>query len=357
LADAFIEIASVSKSFGSVTAVDNISLSIRKGEFFSLLGPSGCGKTTLLRILGGFETPSDGKVMIEGQEVTHMPAHLRSTNMVFQNYAIFPHLNVEQNVAYGLRQQKLSREAQAEKVSAALAMVQLEGFEKRGADEMSGGQKQRVALARALIKRPKVLLLDEPLGALDKKLREEMQIELRILQQQVGITFVFVTHDQEEALTLSDRIAVMNEGRILQNAPPREIYERPCSRAVADFIGQMNLLDGVVASVDEQISVSSAALGPVSVGSNNQTVRTGDAVTLAVRPENLSLSDVPTPGGLAVTLKASAYFGDTTHYRVNPLEGDGSTLDVSQQDYQGSDRSGDQAWLHFDSSNFLLLKD
>jgi spermidine/putrescine ABC transporter ATP-binding subunit len=357
LADAFIEIASVSKSFGSVTAVDNISLSIRKGEFFSLLGPSGCGKTTLLRILGGFETPSDGKVMIEGQEVTHMPAHLRPTNMVFQNYAIFPHLNVEQNVAYGLRQQKLSREAQAEKVSAALAMVQLEGFEKRGADEMSGGQKQRVALARALIKRPKVLLLDEPLGALDKKLREEMQIELRILQQQVGITFVFVTHDQEEALTLSDRIAVMSEGRILQNAPPREIYERPRSRAVADFIGQMNLLDGVVASVDEQISVSSSALGLVSVGSNNQTVRAGDAVTLAVRPENLSLSDIPIPGGLAVTLKASAYFGDTTYYRVSPLGGDGSTLDVSQQDYQGSDRSGDQAWLHFDSRNFLLLKD
>ena len=236
-------------------------------------------------------------------------------------------------------------------------MVQLEGFEKRGADEMSGGQKQRVALARALIKRPKVLLLDEPLGALDKKLREEMQIELRILQQQVGITFVFVTHDQEEALTLSDRIAVMSEGRILQNAPPREIYERPRSRAVADFIGQMNLLDGVVASVDEQISVSSSALGLVSVGSNNQTVRAGDAVTLAVRPENLSLSDIPIPGGLAVTLKASAYFGDTTYYRVSPLGGDGSTLDVSQQDYQGSDRSGDQAWLHFESSNFLLLKD
>jgi len=358
LDDAFIEIASVSKSFGNVTAVDNISLSIRKGEFFSLLGPSGCGKTTLLRILGGFEAPTDGKVMIEEQDITHMPAHLRPTNMVFQNYAIFPHLNVEQNVAYGLRQQKLSREEQAEKVSAALTMVQLEGFEKRGADEMSGGQKQRVALARALIKRPKVLLLDEPLGALDKKLREEMQIELRMLQQQVGITFVFVTHDQEEALTLSDRVAVMNEGQILQQAPPREIYERPISRKVADFIGQMNLLDGVVVeSVGEQVVVSSAELGSVSVNANNQAVHAGDRVTLAVRPENLSLSNGPATGGLPVTLAASAFWGNTTYYRIIPEGAEGNTLDVSQQDYQGSDRSGDQAWLHFDSSNFLMLKD
>ena len=183
--NSFIDIVGVSKSFGGVKAVDDISLSVYQGEFFSLLGPSGCGKTTLLRILGGLETPGSGRVMIDGQDITDMPAHLRPTNMVFQNYAIFPHLNVEQNVAYGLRQQKLSREEQIEKVSAALAMVKLEGFEKRGADEMSGGQKQRVALARALIKRPKVLLLDEPLGALDKKLREEMQIELRMLQQQV----------------------------------------------------------------------------------------------------------------------------------------------------------------------------
>jgi len=357
LDDAFIEIANVSKSFGSVTAVDNISLSIRKGEFFSLLGPSGCGKTTLLRILGGFEVLTDGKVMIEGQDITHMPAHLRPTNMVFQNYAIFPHLNVEQNVAYGLRQQKLSREEQAEKVSAALTMVQLEGFEKRGADEMSGGQKQRVALARALIKRPKVLLLDEPLGALDKKLREEMQIELRMLQQQVGITFVFVTHDQEEALTLSDRVAVMNEGRILQQAPPREIYERPISRKVADFIGQMNLLDGVVESVSDKVVVSSVALGSVTVDANRQTVRPGDRVTLAVRPENLSLSNSPATGGLPVTLAASAFWGNTTYYRIIPEGAEGNTLDVSQQDYRGSKNSGDPAWLCFDSSDFLLLKD
>ena len=279
--NSFIDIVGVSKSFGGVKAVDDISLSVHQGEFFSLLGPSGCGKTTLLRILGGLETPGSGRVMIDGQDITDMPAHLRPTNMVFQNYAIFPHLNVEQNVAYGLRQQKLSRDEQIEKVSAALAMVKLEGFEKRGADEMSGGQKQRVALARALIKRPKVLLLDEPLGALDKKLREEMQIELRMLQQQVGITFVFVTHDQEEALTLSDRVAVMGEGRILQMDSPRQIYERPKSREVADFIGQMNLLSGVVESVGDKVTVKTQTLGDVCVENNDQDVAVGDAVTLA----------------------------------------------------------------------------
>lgn len=296
--NAFIDIVGVSKSFGSVTAVDNISLSIRQGEFFALLGPSGCGKTTLLRILGGLEMSGSGKVLIDGQDITHMPAHLRPTNMVFQNYAIFPHLNVEQNVAYGLRQQKLSREEQMEKVSSALAMVKLEGFEKRGAEEMSGGQKQRVALARALIKRPKVLLLDEPLGALDKKLREEMQIELRMLQQQVGITFVFVTHDQEEALTLSDRVAVMSEGGILQMDSPRQIYERPGSREVADFIGQMNLLEGVVQSVGDAVTVKTSTLGEVSVLENDQGVNVGDAVTLAVRPENLRLRTDSEPGSV-----------------------------------------------------------
>ena len=354
--NAFIEIIGVSKSFGSVTAVDNISVSIRQGEFFSLLGPSGCGKTTLLRILGGLEMPGGGKVMIDGQDITHMPAHLRPTNMVFQNYAIFPHLNVEQNVAYGLRQQRLSREEQMEKVSSALSMVKLEGFEKRGADEMSGGQKQRVALARALIKRPKVLLLDEPLGALDKKLREEMQIELRMLQQQVGITFVFVTHDQEEALTLSDRVAVMDEGKILQMDSPRQIYERPSSRKVADFIGQMNLLEGVVQSVGKRVTVRTSALGEVSVSENDQAVDVGDSVTLAVRPENLRLRADSEPGAVRVTLAASAFWGHTTYYRVTAADSETDSLDVAQQDYAGTGRAGDEAWLCFNPEDILLLK-
>jgi len=356
LDNSFIDIVGVSKSFGGVKAVDDISLSVHQGEFFSLLGPSGCGKTTLLRILGGLETPGSGRVMIDGQDITDMPAHLRPTNMVFQNYAIFPHLNVEQNVAYGLRQQKLSRDEQIEKVSAALAMVKLEGFEKRGADEMSGGQKQRVALARALIKRPKVLLLDEPLGALDKKLREEMQIELRMLQQQVGITFVFVTHDQEEALTLSDRVAVMGEGRILQMDSPRQIYERPKSREVADFIGQMNLLSGVVESVGDKVTVKTQTLGDVCVENNDQDVAVGDAVTLAIRPENLKLRSASAPGAVRVTLAASAFWGHTTYYRVVVTGAEGESLDVAQQDYSGSERAGDEAWLGFDQGDLLLLK-
>ena len=354
--NSFIDIVGVSKSFGGVKAVDDISLSVHQGEFFSLLGPSGCGKTTLLRILGGLETPGSGRVMIDGQDITDMPAHLRPTNMVFQNYAIFPHLNVEQNVAYGLRQQKLSRDEQIEKVSAALAMVKLEGFEKRGADEMSGGQKQRVALARALIKRPKVLLLDEPLGALDKKLREEMQIELRMLQQQVGITFVFVTHDQEEALTLSDRVAVMGEGRILQMDSPRQIYERPKSREVAVFIGQMNLLSGVVESVGDKVTVKTQTLGDVCVENNDQDVAVGDAVTLAIRPENLKLRSASAPGAVRVTLAASAFWGHTTYYRVVVTGAEGESLDVAQQDYSGSERAGDEAWLGFDPGDLLLLK-
>ncbi|MGB1447562.1 MAG: ABC transporter ATP-binding protein [Arenicellales bacterium] len=354
--NSFIDIVGVSKSFGGVKAVDDISLSVHQGEFFSLLGPSGCGKTTLLRILGGLETPGSGRVMIDGQDITDMPAHLRPTNMVFQNYAIFPHLNVEQNVAYGLRQQKLSRDEQIEKVSAALAMVKLEGFEKRGADEMSGGQKQRVALARALIKRPKVLLLDEPLGALDKKLREEMQIELRMLQQQVGITFVFVTHDQEEALTLSDRVAVMGEGRILQMDSPRQIYERPKSREVADFIGQMNLLSGAVESVGDKVTVKTPTLGDVCVENNDQDVAVGDAVTLAIRPENLKLRSASAPGAVRVTLAASAFWGHTTYYRVVVTGAEDESLDVAQQDYNGSEKAGDEAWLGFDPGDLLLLK-
>jgi len=356
LDNSFIDIVGVSKSFGGVKAVDDISLSVHQGEFFSLLGPSGCGKTTLLRILGGLETPGSGRVMIDGQDITDMPAHLRPTNMVFQNYAIFPHLNVEQNVAYGLRQQKLSRDEQIEKVSAALAMVKLEGFEKRGADEMSGGQKQRVALARALIKRPKVLLLDEPLGALDKKLREEMQIELRMLQQQVGITFVFVTHDQEEALTLSDRVAVMGEGRILQMDSPRQIYERPKSREVADFIGQMNLLSGVIESVGDKVTVKTPTLGDVCVENNDQDVAVGDAVTLAIRPENLKLRSASAPGAVRVTLAASAFWGHTTYYRVVVTGAEDESLDVAQQDYNGSEKAGDEAWLGFDPGDLLLLK-
>ncbi|MEZ5794778.1 ABC transporter ATP-binding protein [Albidovulum sp.] len=239
-----IELRDIVKRFGSLTVLRDIDFDIRQGEFFSLLGASGCGKTTLLRILAGIEQPSEGSLLIDGQPMAGVPANRRPTNMVFQSYAIFPHLNVEENIGYGLRNMRLTRpEAQA-RVAEAISLVKLDGLATRNAHQLSGGQRQRVALARALVCRPKVLLLDEPLSALDKKLREEMQLELRALQRTVGITFVFVTHDQEEALTLSDRIAIMAEGRVLQLDTPRGLYEGPQNRRVAEFVGTMNLIPG-----------------------------------------------------------------------------------------------------------------
>ncbi|TIO65701.1 MAG: ABC transporter ATP-binding protein, partial [Mesorhizobium sp.] len=237
-----IEIRDVTRSYGAFKALNNASLAIREGEFFSLLGPSGCGKTTLLRMIAGFDTPTSGSIAVDGQPMDGIPANRRPTNMVFQSYAIFPHLNVEQNVAYGLKRLKLQGGEEKRRVEEALAQVSLTGLGKRRATELSGGQRQRVALARALVMRPKVLLLDEPLSALDKKLREQMQVELRRLQQAVRITFVLVTHDQYEALAMSDRIAVMFGGRIAQVASPKEIYQRPVNRQVADFLGGMNFV-------------------------------------------------------------------------------------------------------------------
>ena len=245
----YIKIKNLSKSFGDVEVLKNINLEVEEGEFFSLLGPSGCGKTTLLRILAGFEYPSEGEVFFDDANVTSLPPNLRPSNMVFQNYAIFPHINVQRNIEFGLRKENLSKAEMGERVENALKMVQLEGYENRYSNQLSGGQRQRIALARALVKQPKVLLLDEPLGALDKKLREEMQIELRNLQKSLGITFIFVTHDQEEAMTMSDRIAVMDEGNILQVSPPREIYHNPKNKFVSQFIGNINILDADLKNV------------------------------------------------------------------------------------------------------------
>src|SRR5512143_19485 len=253
----FLRVDHVSKRFGDVLAVDDADLAIARGEFFSILGPSGCGKTTLLRTIGGFEYPDAGEILFEGVRMTDEPPNRRPSNMVFQSYAIFPHLNVFDNIAYGLRKERMTSSGVKRRVEEALAMIKLDGFGARRADELSGGQRQRVALARALVLRPKVLLLDEPLGALDRRLRESMQIELRSLQKSLAITFVFVTHDQEEALSMSDRIAVMSGGRVLQVASPRTLYEAPNCREVADFIGQMNFFaarvsgrDGAMARVD-----------------------------------------------------------------------------------------------------------
>jgi spermidine/putrescine ABC transporter ATP-binding subunit len=321
----FISIQNISKHFGQVAAVDEVSLDIRQGEFFSLLGPSGCGKTTLLRMLGGFEQPTAGEIFIDGESLADVPAYHRPTNMVFQSYAIFPHLNVQANIAYGLRKDRLPKEELRRRVDEALALVKLKGLENRQATQLSGGQRQRVALARALIKRPKVLLLDEPLGALDRKLREEMQVELRLLQQQVGITFVFVTHDQEEALTMSDRVAVMDSGKVLQIASPSELYERPNCITVASFIGQMNFLPAVVkhsngASVDLEVAGFGASKALLHGGRPLQR----NDVTVALRPEKLRLGTEAQAlhNRTEARIEAVAYLGDRchVHLRANGVE-------------------------------------
>ncbi len=324
--DTFIRIDHVSKRFGGgVTAVDDADLAIRRGEFFSLLGPSGCGKTTLLRMLAGFEFPSAGEIYVEGARITDMPPHLRPSNMVFQSYAIFPHLNVFDNIAYGLRKARLARTELKRRVDEALAMIKLGGFGARRGDELSGGQRQRVALARALVCRPKVLLLDEPLGALDKRLREAMQIELRQLQKSVGITFVFVTHDQEEALSMSDRVAVMSGGKILQIASPRELYEAPNCREVADFIGEINFFDGVVTAPGQ---IDAGTIGRVASAAGGAA---GSKVLVALRPEKIALS--AEAGTVRGTVAAAAYLGERSHYAI-AVEGRAEPVAVSAQNVE-----------------------
>jgi spermidine/putrescine transport system ATP-binding protein len=288
-----VELAHVWKRFETFEAVKDISLSIAQGEFFSMLGASGCGKTTTLRMIAGFEHPSEGDLRLAGSPVGGIPAHKRNVNMVFQNYALFPHMSVFENVAFGLEVKRTPRDEIRRRVGETLDSVHLIGMDRRRPSQLSGGQQQRVALARALVNRPTVLLLDEPLGALDQKLRKEMQLELKRLQREVGITFIYVTHDQEEALTMSDRIAVMNQGRVLQVADPRTLYNRPATRFVADFIGTTNFLEGVCKSVSQNVArISLDQVGEISAHTSGE-VAAGQAVTVAIRPEHLSLNASP----------------------------------------------------------------
>jgi len=317
-----IELRDVFKTFGDVRAVDGISLDVRQGEFLTLLGPSGCGKTTTLRMIGGFELPSSGEIFIEGEAMGERPPYRRPVNTVFQNYALFPHMTVAQNVSYGLEMAGVAKAERQKRVQDALAMVRLPHVEGRKPAELSGGQQQRVALARALVNRPAVLLLDEPLGALDLKLRKAMQLELKQLNREVGATFVYVTHDQEEALTMSDRIAVMNDGRILQMGTPNEIYERPRTRFVADFIGQTNFLEVDVTGWDGTVvDVDLPGSGPLRARTPDGFQPQG-RMTLAVRPEKISLlGDLPggkVPGSNALTgrLDEVVYVGTHTQYLV-----------------------------------------
>jgi spermidine/putrescine transport system ATP-binding protein/putrescine transport system ATP-binding protein len=357
----FLGVHAVTKRYGQVLAVDDVSLSIERGEFFSLLGPSGCGKTTLLRLIGGFILPDAGSVVIEGEDVTELPPNKRPTNTVFQSYAIFPHLNVRDNIAYGLRSERLPKAEIENRVAQALAMIKLEHCAKKSSNQLSGGERQRVALARALVKRPKVLLLDEPLGALDKRLRESMQLELRQLQREVGITFVFVTHDQEEALSMSDRVAVMEKGKVLQVADPKTLYEAPCSRAVASFIGTMNLFEGRVASLSKDaVVVETHALGRIQAPHpNGASLIAGGSVLVAIRPEALSLSRTPQAShSVPCRVLSMAYFGDRSQFQVG-LDGTARSVAVAVPNDRSAAgeplKTGETMHLSWRSEGLVLL--
>jgi putrescine transport system ATP-binding protein len=307
---ALLEITGASKRFGATTAVEDVSLSVEEGAFFALLGPSGCGKTTLLRMIAGFETPDEGRIVIDGVDVTGLPPYLRPVNMMFQSYALFPHMDVAANIAFGLRQERMDRRRIAARVDEMLALVQMSDYARRRPRELSGGERQRVALARALAKMPRLLLLDEPLAALDRKLRGQTRLELTSIHQRVGITFLVVTHDQEEALSMASRVAVMNRGRLVQIGTPAEIYERPSSRFVADFVGDVNLFEGELTGQSDGQALAMAGCAtsipvPLLIGLPN-----GARATLAVRPEKVVLSHTP-PAGFAIAgiVASIAYLG------------------------------------------------
>jgi spermidine/putrescine transport system ATP-binding protein len=331
----------VSKLFADLAAVDDLSLEVEEGEFFSLLGPSGCGKTTTLRMIGGFEDPTYGTIYLGELDVTDLPPYRRDVNTVFQSYALFPHLDVFENVAFGLRRKKVPKDEVQRRVQEALRLVDLEGFDQRKPPQMSGGQQQRVALARALVNRPKVLLLDEPLGALDLKLRKQMQLELKRIQQEVGITFIYVTHDQEEALTMSNRLAVMRHGRIEQLGGPEEVYEHPATEFVAGFLGASNLLDGEIVSLNGTATVRLATGEVIGADDADLPADAGSSVRVGVRPEKITI--VPAEGEATSgwnhvlgTVRMSTYIGVNYQYKVEGPGGHELTVFVQNQGAAGT---------------------
>ncbi len=350
----------VTKRFAGVTAIDALSLDIYAREFFALLGPSGCGKTTLLRMLAGFEAPDAGRILLAGEDIAHVPPYRRSTNMMFQSYALFPHLTVAANIGFGLRQESMPRAERDARVAEMLALVKLEDCAGRKPDQLSGGQRQRVALARALAKRPKVLLLDEPLAALDKKLRAETQFELMNLQARLGTTFVIVTHDQQEAMTVAHRMGVMDRGRLMQVATPAEVYERPNSRWVADFIGDINLIEGTVADVRSgTVLIDSAAGLRLRLGANPEA-RPGLRVWVALRPEQLRITTTAVEereNTLAGRVSDIAYLGDISIYKVRLAGGGEVKVSLVNQSRRGGEpiRGGDAVLLTFAPDAGIML--
>jgi spermidine/putrescine transport system ATP-binding protein len=353
-----VELINLNKIFGTMRAVDNISLHIPGGEFFSLLGSSGCGKTTTLRMIAGFEQPSSGQIVLDGADMTETPPHKRHVNTVFQSYALFPHLNVFDNVAFGLRRQRERPENVNRRVGEALELVQLTGFEKRKPAQMSGGQQQRVALARALVLKPAVLLLDEPLGALDARLRKQLQVELKTLQQQVGITFVYVTHDQEEALTMSDRIAIMSQGKIEQVAAPEEMYEAPATIFVADFLGVSNLMDGVASGADAS-GHCKVKIDNFELSAERGTTAASGKTKVTIRPERVRLEPKGSGGENRIpgTVQRWVYLGNAVQLIIGLATGNKIQALMQNNGEEIPYREGSEVSVHLPASALRVLTD